>query len=473
MDLRLPSERLTSRDGSCRPRHQLFKSLFGVAFASLCITGLTLADRVDARGGSEEPGVGNQHPVHLVLPPVQPLSAVARLGKQLFFDPALSASGRQSCASCHSPAHAYSPPNALSVQPGGADLKSFGGRPPPSLTYLYRQAPFSIGPDTGPDDVAVNLNTVAAATSDHPRAQKAAGVAHPIAMVPQGGLFWDGRADSLQRQAFLPALNPLEMANAGVADIAHELDQVRYRKAFTQLFGPTIFNDADRLVSEAMFAIGRYQIEDPSFHAFTSKYDAWLQGKARLSTTEARGLKLFNDPKKGNCAACHLSQVGKDGLPPLFTDTQYEALAVPRNPHLAQNRDPGFFDLGLCGPIRKDLARQTQYCGMFLTPTLRNADRRSAFFHNGVYSTLKQVLDFYNLRSVQPEKIYPRDRSGHVAVYNDLPKSMQANVDTTDAPFDRHPGDATALTALDIDDIIAFIHTLDDGYAPMSQPTTR
>lgn len=154
------------------------------------------------------------------------------------------------------------------------------------------------------------------------------------------------------------------------------------------------------------------------------------------------------------------------GLPPLFTDTQYEALGVPRNPKLPLNRNPNFYDLGLCGPVRKDLAQQTQYCGMFLTPTLRNVDRRSVFFHNGVYHTLKQVLDFYNLRSVQPGKIYPRDASGKLALYNDIPQPLQGNVDIKDAPFNLKVGDPPALTNLDIQDIIAFIHTLDDGYTP-------
>ncbi len=391
---------------------------------------------------------------------------MAQLGKLLFFDTSLSASGRQSCASCHSPEYAYNPPNHLAVQPGGRDLKSFGDRAPPSLAYLYRQQPFSIGPDTGPDDVVVNLNAVAASVGSDPHAQKTAGSTQSAAMVPQGGLFWDGRADSLQRQAFLPALDPMEMANGSVAKIAAKLDRASYRQRVVQLFGPTIFSDPDRLVSEAMFAIVRYQIEDPSFHAFTSKYDAWLQGKVRLTRTEARGMQLFNDPQKGNCAACHLSQPGRDGLPPLFTDTQYEALGVPRNKQLLLNRNPTFFDLGLCGPVRKDLAQQTQYCGMFLTPTLRNVDRRSVFFHNGVYHTLKQVLDFYNLRSIQPEKIYPRDASGKLALYNDIPESLQGNVDVKDAPFDLKVGAPPALTDLDIRDIIAFIHTLDDGYAP-------
>jgi cytochrome c peroxidase len=426
------------------------------------------ADAQTAVGSANLDGV-NPHPVQLNLPPVQPLSAVAQLGRLLFFDPALSASGKQSCASCHSPAYAYSPPNNLTVQPGGPNLKSFGYRPPPSLAYLYRQQPFSIGPDTAPDDVTVNLNAVAVATSSDPRAQKSAGTDAPPAMVPQGGLFWDGRADSLQRQAFIPATDPLEMANTS-AKIAQTLAAGRYRQQFIQLFGPAIVNDPDRLVSEAMFAIVRYQIEDPSFHAFTSKYDAWLQGNARLSAAEERGMQLFNDPKKANCAACHLSQPTRDGLPPLFTDTQYEAIGVPRNAHLPANKDSAFFDLGLCGPIRKDLAQQKQYCGMFLTPTLRNVDRRSVFFHNGVYHSLKQVVDFYNLRSAQPEKIYPHDASGKLALYNDIPKALQGNVDIKDAPFDQKAGDPPPLSNLDIQDIIAFIQTLDDGYMPTPQP---
>jgi len=417
------------------------------------------------------PDGSNPHPVPLNLPPVQPLSAVAQLGKQLFFDPSLSGSGQQSCASCHSPKYAYNPPNKLTLQRGGTDMKSFGDRPPPSLAYLYRQQPFSIGPDTAPDDVIINLNAVAAIAGSNPRAQKSAGTTQPPAMVPQGGLFWDGRADSLQRQAFFPALDPAEMANVSVAGIAGKLSGPKYRQQFTQLFGPAIVNDSNRLVSEAMFALVRFQIEDPSFHAFTSKYDAWLQGKAKLSPAEMRGLLAFNDPQKGNCAACHLSTVTADGLPPLFTDTQYEALGVPRNPHLPLNKNAEHFDLGLCGPVRTDMASQKQYCGMFLTPTLRNADRRSVFFHNGEYTTLKQVMDFYNLRSVQPKKIYPRDATGKLALYNDIPETLHGNVDTKDAPFDRKVGDKPAMSDLDIQDIIAFVHALDDGYTPMPTPS--
>ncbi len=151
-------------------------------------------------------------------------------------------------------------------------------------------------------------------------------------------------------------------------------------------------------------------------------------------------------------------QPADQGRPaPLFTDTEYEALGVPRNPRLAANRDPHFFDMGLCGPLRTDLARQTQYCGMFLTPTLRNAAKRGVYFHNGVYHSLEQVMNFYNLRDTHPEKIYPRDASGRVVGFNDLPTHLHANIDTADAPFDRKAGDKPALTDSEIADIIAFI----------------
>ena len=409
----------------------------------------------------------NPHPVHLVRPAEAPLSAVAMLGRQLFNDPSLSASGKQSCASCHSAQHAYGPPNGLSAQIGGPHMNLAGYRPPPSLAYLYRQAPFSIGPDQADVDTAVNLNDAASAAQGVQRATKTAGVAPAApAMVPQGGLFWDGRADSLQQQANGPMLNPVEMANSSTDQIVARLEHSKYASTLKQLFGANLFSNHELALSEAMFAIGRYEFEDASFHEFTSKYDYWLEGKARLSQAELRGLKLFNDPDKANCAGCHLSQPTKDGLPPLFTDTQYEALGVPRNRALPANRNPKFYDLGVCGPFRTDIAQQTQYCAMFLTPTLRNVATRHVFFHNGVYHDLRQVMDFYNLRNTNPARIYPKDAAGKVEKYDDIPLKYQANVDVADAPFDRKMGDKPAMTEQDIRDIIAFMKTLTDGYKP-------
>jgi cytochrome c peroxidase len=404
----------------------------------------------------------NRHPLALVRPADQPLSALARIGEQIFNDPTLSASGRQSCASCHSAVHDYGPPDARSVQPGGPHMLGQGFRPPPSLAYLYRQEPFGIGPAVD-QDAPVALDQLAQKAATGPRVDKVAGTSTAGALVPSGGLFWDGRADTLQAQAGGPMLNPDEMANSSLHDVVRRIALAKYRDAFKPLFGEAVVRNPDLLFAEAMSAVARFQVEARAFHRFDSKYDHWLEGKTRLTRAEMRGLRLFNDPGKGNCAGCHLSQAGTDGQPPLFTDAEYEALGVPRNRSLPANRNPAFFDMGLCGPVRTDLSRQTRYCGMFLTPTLRNAARRRVFFHNGVYHSLREVLDFYNLRDAEPARIYPRDRNGRVLSYDDLPARYHANVDTADAPFGRPPGSRPPLTDADEADIIAFITTLNDG----------
>jgi cytochrome c peroxidase len=131
---------------------------------------------------------------------------------------------------------------------------------------------------------------------------------------------------------------------------------------------------------------------------------------------------------------------------------------------ITANNNPNYDDLGICGPFRTDLKDQTQYCGMFLTPTLRNVATRHAFFHNGVYHSLKEVLDFYDYRDTNPEKIYPVSGSGTIEKYNDIPARYQMNVDIVDPPFDRHPGEQPAMSAQDMQDIIAFLKTLTDGY---------
>ena len=414
---------------------------------------------------------GNPHPVQLVLPQSHPLSAVALLGKQLFFDTALSASGKQSCASCHDPANGYNPPPGSGpVMLGGPHLTSPGYRPPPSLAYLYRQQNFSIGPDNETNET-VTLQQLVQLGRQVARSTKTAAATAQAAqnLVPQGGLFWDGRVNTLQQQADGPLFNPVEMDAGTPQRVAAIIERQPYARQFLQLFGPNVFEQPKQTVAEALFAIARYQIEDPSFHAFTSKYDAWLQGKARLSPQEMRGYLAFNDVHKADCAACHLSQPTKDGLPPLFTDTQYEALGVPRNPHIPANANPHYVDLGLCGPFRTDLKGQSQYCGMFLTPTLRNVAQRPVYFHNGVYHSLQQVLDFYNFRDVQPGKIYPTV-DGKVQKFNDLPAAYHANVDTIDPPLNRHLGESPAMTKQDMRDIIAFLHTLNDGWAPRPPP---
>ena len=101
---------------------------------------------------------------------------------------------------------------------------------------------------------------------------------------------------------------------------------------------------------------------------------------------------------------------------------------------------------------------------MFVTPTLRNTATRRVFFHNGVFRTLQEVLDFYNFRDTDPQKVYPRGPNGTVQKYDDIPAQFQVNIDVADAPFDRHFGDTPAMTVQD--NLITSLQTLTDGYKP-------
>jgi cytochrome c peroxidase len=417
------------------------------------------------------------------------LSVVAQLGRKMFYDPSLSGSGQLSCASCHSPANAYAPPNDLVVQLGGRDLRKPGLRAAPSLTYIGSTPIFTIGPDSniadddGPPQARVpatgvkvasvpkgDLAAAKAADETVPRGglDFAGGakalVAEADEIVPRGGLEWDGRAKTMQRQALGALLDPNEMNNSSVAEVLDHIKRAPYAEDLRDLFGPTLFEQPVLAVNEALFAIVRYQLEEPSFHPYDSKYDAYLAGKAKLSEAEARGLKLFEDPHKGNCSSCHLDKPSRDGRPPTFTDYEFEALGAPRNKDIPANSDPNYYDFGLCGPLRTDYADTADYCGLFKTPSLRNVATRKAFFHNGVFHSLEEVMHFYVERETNPAKWYPRLANGEIDRYNDLPARFKQNIDVVDAPFNRKEGDEPALNDAEIADVIAFLKTLTDGY---------
>jgi cytochrome c peroxidase len=377
-------------------------------------------------------------------------SNAGALGKLLFYDQSLSASGRMSCASCHSPAHAYGPPNALAAQLGGRDLRSQGTRAVPTLRYVLNRTP-------------IWTHVQAASLGERFEDDSS----------PSGGFGWDGRFNRLRDQATFPLFNPNEMANSDSAAVVAKLARAPYAARFKQVFGETVFDSPEVALREAMTAIERYELEEPDFHPYTSKFDDYLDGKAQLSASELHGKKLFDDPNGGNCASCHIDQPGVNGAHPLFTDFQFEALGVPRNPELHANRDASYYDEGLCGPLRRDLAADKTMCGLFKTPTLRNVATRQVFFHNGRFHTLREALRFYVQRDTNPEKWYPRDRQGHVVKFDDLPPELRSNVDIIDAPLTSKRGEKPVWSERDIDDVIAFLKTLDDGYRAGAQPPKK
>ena len=260
----------------------------------------------------------------------------------------------------------------------------------------------------------------------------------------------DGRADNLREQMLLPLLDPAEMANSSVADVAARLRRAPYA---AQLREP--------LVDAAAAALERFELEDPSFHPYNSRFDQHLRGTSVLSADELEGLRLFVDPAKGNCAACHSATTGPGGRAPTFTDYSFHALGVPRNPAIPANTNPRFFDLGLCGPRRTDLHNESQYCGYFKTPTLRNVARRQFFFHNGRFANLQDVMHFYVERDTDARRWYPT-LAGKLQKFDDVPTRYRGNVNVSDAPLNRSPGGQPALDDAEIGKVIAFLETLND-----------
>ncbi|MBS0321964.1 MAG: cytochrome-c peroxidase, partial [Proteobacteria bacterium] len=229
-------------------------------------------------------------------------------------------------------------------------------------------------------------------------------------------------------------------------------------------FGDDVLANDERALRAALWALEVFQQDPREFYPYSSKYDAVLRGKATLTPEEARGLALFVAADKGNCASCHPA-APKRGALPAFTDYGLVALAVPRNRALAQNRDPAWYDLGLCGPLRTDLARHPEYCGLFRTPTLRNVALRRAFFHNGALHSLRDVVAFYATRDTDPARWYGRDVHRRPRMYDDLPARYRENVNQG-PPFGGQVGRAPALTPGEIRAIVAFLGTLTDGWTP-------
>ncbi len=346
------------------------------------------------------------------------LTPIEDLGKLLFFDTNLSTPPGQSCAACHAPETAFAGPdseiNAHGAVYHGAVHVRFGNRKPPTSAY----ATFS--PDFHYDE---------------------------IEGLYVGGMFWDGRALNVVEQAKGPFLNRLEQNNPNKKVVVTKVAHSDYADLFQEVFGYGSLMDVETAYNYIAEAIAAYE-GSPEVNRFTSKYDAYLAGQAELTEQELRGLALYEGPAM--CAACHPSQPGMGGEPPLFTDFTYDNLGVPKNlENPWYDMPPGFnpdqeewIDLGLGGVL--GLAEEM---GKMKVPTLRNVGMRpyegfvQAYMHNGFAKSLHEVVDFYNTRDLGgwPPPEYPE------------------NVNTDELGN-------LGLSDQDVDDIVAFLMTLTDGY---------
>lgn len=320
------------------------------------------------------------------------------LGKLIFHDRTLSLNKNQSCASCHDAASGFSPPNDVldangGVMPGSARDR-FGSRKPPSAAYATHSPVLHFNET---DSVWV------------------------------GGGFWDGRATGRRlrspaaEQALEPFVNPNEQALPDVACVVYRVVHGRYASLAVAVLGPDVEgirfpSDTDLLcaqegaviplsTSDRLRTMDAYDLiglaiaefeDSPAMNQFSSKYDAYLDGRASLTPEELRGLELYEN--KAKCAACHPNA----GERPLFTNFTYANIGVPTNPrNPGLQADPEFRDPGLGAVISDESLR-----GAHKVPTLRNIDRRrmrgapKAYMHNGAFTTLEEVVHFYNTRDV-------------------------------------------------------------------------
>ncbi|GGC60403.1 cytochrome-c peroxidase [Undibacterium terreum] len=367
-------------------------------------------------------------PDPLIVPKVDP--ALAVLGRKLFFDQSLSEPRGTSCAACHVPEKAFSGNHgsglgvALGSKPG-----SMGTRNTPSLLYLrYTPSRFFYQDDDA------------------------------LLPTPFGGFFADGRADTLAEQAMGPLLNPMEMNNKNALQIAKKLEQ-SHGVEMRSSFGKDIFRHPEKAASAAGLALEAF-LRSEELSPFSSPYDDHIRGKKSLGAAELKGLKLFKDTDKGNCASCHkLNETSNNPARSLFTDFSYDAIAVPRNSKIPANRNKAHYDKGLCETAFKlKWNDPEQWCAYFKTPSLRNVAVRENYMHNGVFTSLRDVVGFYATRATSPEDWY---KSG--VKFDDVPARYQGNININSVPYNRPEGSKPALTEEEIDYIVSFLKALTDA----------
>jgi cytochrome c peroxidase len=364
------------------------------------------------------------------------LTPMELLGRAIYFDANLSSPAGISCASCHDPASGWTSSDPLineelGIYHGSLEVR-FGNRKAP--TAAYADAPPLFYDEV--DEVWV------------------------------GGSFWDGRAtgavlgDPLAEQAMGPFLNPVEQNIRSARQVILKIKQSKYAGLFEQVWGPGSLDHAKDVAGtyvKIAKAIAAYE-RSAEVNPFSSKYDAWLNGQAVLTSQEELGRQLFNG--KGQCNLCHTSEPGPDGSPPLFTDFTYDNLGIPKNPvnpFYTQTRKinpdgADWVDYGLGGFLASagyPEAVSAPEMGKHKVPTLRNVDQRpepgfvKAYGHNGFFKSLEEFVSFYNTRDV-PEMNWPAPE-------------VPATVNTTELGN-------LGLTPTEESALVAFLKTLSDGY---------
>lgn len=296
----------------------------------------------------------------------------ASLGKLLFFDPLLSNNNKRACASCHKPNMAFTDGLDKSI---AFDTKNKISRNAPTLLNSSFQKLF----------------------------------------------FYDGRAFNLEEQADNVFHNEQEM-RMSKDDIISKLKQ---SPEYMQLFKKAFVNSPDTMVTfyAVIKSIAEYI---KTLESKNSRFDKYIAGNyTTLKKNEINGFNLFNG--KALCGSCHFFPLFNGTVPPMFNDSEFEVVGTPTDSTNKVMDD----DVG-----REAVSKKSIHRFAFKTPTLRNIALTAPYMHNGAYTNLDQVLEFYN-------------KGGGVG--------FKFKVDNQTLPFD-----SLGLTKGELKDIKSFLLTLTD-----------
>lgn len=278
----------------------------------------------------------------LPISPANPLTPEkVELGKKLFFDRRLSGDGTMACATCHNPETGYS--DALPI----------------SLSY--------------------------------PTTRNWRNASAIINLAYNSAFFWDGRAANMEEQALFPIMSAFEM-NQNLDYLEEELKEVpEYVTAFQDVFGGEITRE------RVGMALAAFQKTIVSKDAPLDKH---LQGeKNALTPVQKKGYDIFTG--KGHCVSCHNG--------PNLTDNKFYNIGVPENPSVVN--DPRVsatrrFTAKVSGyaaystltedPGRYLVTKDRKDWKAFKTQTLREIALTGPYMHNGVFGSLKEVIEFFN-----------------------------------------------------------------------------
>jgi cytochrome c peroxidase len=260
------------------------------------------------------------------------LAEINTLGKQLFFDPILSGNTERSCASCHIPTQYFADTTNRTSE--AFDHKGLLARNSPSL-----------------------LN----AQYNH------------LLMV-------DGKHYTLQAQVKGVVSNPAEMGGNETDMVQKVLSCKQYLKTFTKLLKQT--PQEKTITSDHIASAITYYYSQ--FSQFDSPFDRAMNLQTQVSTNVQQGFNLFMG--KAQCATCHFAPQF-NGVKPPYIGSEFEVLGVPKDSNYSALSD----DKG-----RYEVNPAEQTLNAFRTGTLRNAAYTKPYMHNGVFTNLMQVIDFYD-----------------------------------------------------------------------------